>query len=97
VFICNECVDLSATIIAATIDEAPEVSARRREEFVAPSVEDVLTLLPTLARSAAQLETDLARWVRRLRGEGADWQRIADALGMTVDVARQHFEPRPPA
>jgi hypothetical protein len=96
VFICNECIDLSATIIAATVDETPKESARRRAQFVNRSAQDILALLPALARSAAQLEADLARWVGRLREQGTDWQRIADALGTSVDAARQHFETRPP-
>ena len=97
VFICNECVELSATIIAGTVDETPEESARRRAEFVDRSPQDILALLPALARSAAQVEDDLARWVGRLRGLGIDWQRIADVLGMNVDAAKQHFETQPPA
>ena len=88
VFICNECVDLSATIITATVDETPEDSARRRAEFVDRSEQDILALLPALARSAAQVETDLARWVGRLREQGTDWQRIADALGLSLVAAR---------
>ena len=95
VLICNECVDLSATIIAATVEEAPEESARRRAAFVDRSAEDILGLLPALARSAAQVEADLARWVGRLRDQGTDWERIADALGMSVEAARRHFETRP--
>ncbi|MGH9105095.1 MAG: ClpX C4-type zinc finger protein [Acidimicrobiales bacterium] len=97
VFICSECVDLSATIIAATAEEAPEESARRRAAFVERSTQDVLALVPALARSAARVEADLARWVGRLREQGTDWQQIAAALGTTVNDARQRFEQRPPA
>ena len=97
VFICNECIDLSAIVIADTANEAPGQSARRRAEFVDRSAGDILSLLPALARSAAQVETDLARWVGRLREQGTDWRQIADALGMSVDAAQQRFETRPPA
>jgi len=97
VFICNECIDLSAIVIADTANEAPGQSARRRAEFVDRSAGDILSLLPALARSAAQVEADVARWVGRLREQGTDWRQIADALGMSVDAAQQRFETRPPA
>ncbi|MGH9101364.1 MAG: ClpX C4-type zinc finger protein [Acidimicrobiales bacterium] len=95
VLICNECVDLSATIIAATAGEAPGKSARRRAEYLDRSAEDMLSLLPALARSAAQVEADMARWVVRLRDKGTDWSTIASALGISVGAARHRFETRP--
>lgn len=96
VFICSECVVLSATIIAATADDSPEESNRRRAAFVHRSTSDILALLPALARNAARVEADLARWVGRLRERGTGWQRIADALGTSVSDARQRFEMPPP-
>ncbi|MGH8980042.1 MAG: ClpX C4-type zinc finger protein [Acidimicrobiales bacterium] len=95
VFICNECVGLSATIVAATAEETSEDSGRRRAAFVDQSTEDVLALLPALARTATRVEADLARWIGRLRARGASWQRIADALETTVTDARQRFEQQP--
>ena len=49
VFICDECIDLSATIIAETADSTPEESARRRDAFVNRSADDLLAALPALA------------------------------------------------
>jgi hypothetical protein len=85
VFICNECVDLSVTIIAATVDESPEESARRRAEFVGRSTEDTLMFLSSLARSSTQLENDMIRWIRSLREQDVDSDRIASVLGTSVD------------
>jgi ATP-dependent Clp protease ATP-binding subunit ClpX len=94
VFICNTCVEFSAAVIADTANESPEQSARRAE-FADRSAADVLSYLPALARSAAQVETQLARWVGRLREQGIDWQQIADALGVSVEAVQQRFETRP--
>jgi hypothetical protein len=49
-------------------------------------------MLPALARSAARVEAELAGWIGRLREQGADWQAIAGAVGMSADGARQRFE-----
>ena len=92
VYICNECVDLSATIIADAAHSTPEESARRRAQYASPSVEEILNLLPGVARLTARVEADLARWVGRLREQGTGWPQIADALGMSTDAARQRFE-----
>jgi hypothetical protein len=97
VFICNECIELSAIVIADAVNELPEQAARRRAEFVDRSAADILAQLSALARSAAQVETDLVRWVGRLREQGTDWQQIADALGTSVDAAQQRFEKRSPS
>jgi hypothetical protein len=94
-FICNECVDLSATIIATTVETTPAESAGRRAAFLDRSAPEMLALLPALARSAAQLEADMSRWVGRLRELGTEWQQIADAVGWGVDTARQHFDRQP--
>jgi hypothetical protein len=92
VYICNECVDLSATIISDAAHSTPEESARRRAQFASPSAEEILALLPGVARLAARVEADLARKVGRLREQGTGWPQIADALGMSTDAARQRFD-----
>jgi hypothetical protein len=92
VYICNECVDLSATIISDAAYSTPEESARRRAQFTSPSAEEILALLPGVARLAARVEADLARKVGRLREQGTSWPQIADALGMSTDAARQRFD-----
>ncbi len=70
----------------------PEESARRQAQFASRSAEEILDLLPGVARVAARVETDLARWVGQLREQDTGWQQIADALGMSTDTARQRFE-----
>jgi hypothetical protein len=96
VYICNECVELSAAIVADVAHTTPEESARLRAQFVGRSAEEILDMLPGVARSASRIEADLTRWVDRLREQGTDWQRIADALGMSIDTVRQRFEAKRP-
>jgi hypothetical protein len=97
VFICNECVDLSVTIVAATADITSAERARLRAEARDRPVEDVLGMLPGLARGAARAADQLARGVARLRDKGTDWQQIADVLGTSADDVRQRFDPASPA
>jgi hypothetical protein len=92
VYICNQCVDLSASIIADEAHSTPEESARRRAQFTSPSAEEILALLPGAARLAARVEADLTRKVGQLREQGTAWPQIADALGLSTDAARQRFD-----
>lgn len=92
VYICNECVELSATIMADVASKTPEETAVLRAQFAGRSAEELLDMLPGAARSAARIEADLARWVSRLREQGTGWPQIAGALGTSVDAARQRFE-----
>jgi hypothetical protein len=92
VFICNECVDLSVTIVAATADITSEESARLRAEALDRPIQDILDMLAGLARSAARAEAESARWIVRLRDKGVEWQQIADVLGTSADDARQRFD-----
>jgi len=95
VYICNECIELSATIVDATAESTSEESSRRRSQHYDRSTEDILALLPALVRSADRVDGELAGWINRLRERGSDWQTIAGAAGMTVDAARQRFESPP--
>ncbi len=95
-FICNECVELSAAIVADVAHITPEESARLRAEYVDRSAEEILDMLSGVARSASRMEADLTRWVNRLRERGTDWQQIADALGTSIGAARQRFEAERP-
>jgi ribosomal protein L37AE/L43A len=95
VYICNECVELSAAIIADAANTTAEDVARRRSQYYDRSTEDILAMLPALVRGADRVESELAGWIRRLRDRGTDWQTIADALGVSVDSARQRFEAAP--
>jgi hypothetical protein len=97
VFICDECVDLSVTVVAATADITSEERARLRAQVPDRPVQDILDMVPGLVRSAARVEAELARWVGRLRNKGTDWQQIADLVGTSADDARQRFDPARPA
>jgi hypothetical protein len=90
--ICDECVGLSAEIVAASAAATPEESRRSRDRFADRPTDDILALLPVLGREAARAEEDLARWVGRLRERGTDWAVIADALGTTAEAARGRLE-----
>jgi hypothetical protein len=93
VFICNECVDLSVTLVAATADISADETARLRDQAVDRPVREILDMLPALAGSAARAEAELARWVGRLRDKGIDWEQIANVLATSADGARQRFSP----
>jgi len=95
VYICNECVELSATIVADAARATPEEPARRRSEYGNRSTEVILALLPALVRHADQVERELTGSVDRLRERGTDWQTIAIAAGMSIDGVRQRFEGAP--
>jgi len=92
VYICDECVELSAAIIEDAARTSAEESARRRSRFYDRSPEDILAMLPALARSAVRVEAELAGWIGRLRKQGTGWQVIAGAAGMSADDARRRFE-----
>jgi hypothetical protein len=96
VFICNECVELSAVIVADAAHITTEESVRLRTHFVDRSAEEILALLPGAARTASRIEADLARWVGLLRERGTGWQQIADALGTSTGAVRQRFEAERP-
>lgn len=91
VFICNECVELSASIVADVAGSTPEESARLRAQYTGRSAEEILDMLPGVARTASRIEADLASWVSLLRERGTGWQQIADALGTSAGTARQRF------
>jgi ClpX C4-type zinc finger protein len=93
VFICNECVDLSAGIVRSTAGISSEERASLRSQVLDRPAGDILEMLPALAQSAARSEAELARWVGRSRDKGADWQQIADVLGASAGDVRQRFDP----
>lgn len=96
VFICNECVELSAAIVADVAGITPEESARLRAQYTGWSAEEILDMLPGVARTASRIEADLASWVSLLRERGTGWEQIADALGTSAAAARQRFETASP-
>jgi hypothetical protein len=91
VYICNECVDLSAAVVADAERRDPEESSRRRSQYYDRPTGDILAMLPALVRTADRIEAELAGWVERLRQRGTDWETIAAAVGTTVAAARHRF------
>jgi hypothetical protein len=59
------------------------------------SAEEILALLPSLADIVAEVETDLTRWVTRLRDLGVGWDVIGAALQLGEDEVRQRFDAGP--
>jgi hypothetical protein len=87
VFICNECVALSTTVIESKPRSPGRVAPWQQES----RLEDVLASLPRIAAAGVQVEQNLVEWVRRARTLGATWARIGDALGMTRQSAWERF------
>jgi hypothetical protein len=95
VYICNECVELSAAIVEeAAHGTKGEISRRRREYEDLPSG-SILAMLPNMSKTADRIAAELAGWVYRLREMGVEWKAIADAAGITVDNARERFGDAP--
>ncbi len=88
VYICDQCVELSAEILR----EQPLPADRR----VGPSVDElsldvVMDTLPRIALGGRQAEEHLTYWVRKARSQGATWARIGTALDMTRQSAWERF------
>ena len=96
VYICNECIEVSAAIIEDAAQTTSEESSRRRSQYYGRSTEDILATVPALVRSVDRVEAELAGWIKRLRERGSDWEAIADAAGMSVEAARHRFGAPPP-
>ena len=87
VYICNECVDLCSQIISSPPSLPPGLTSW---------VEDldlygVLASLPRMAAAGAQVESNLALFVKRARDLGATWAAIGTSLGMTRQSAWERF------
>ena len=87
VFICDGCVTLCAQIIAEKPASEPRLAPWER----AAGLDEVLRILPQVAAAGAQVEENLAGWVRKARSLGATWARIGEALGMTRQSAWERF------
>jgi ATP-dependent protease Clp ATPase subunit len=88
VYICNECVDLSAQIIAAEpADEAVT-------EFTPWNEQPDDALLASLARTQAviaQVDAAIHDHAAVLRERGVSWTRIGEALGVSKQAAWERF------
>jgi hypothetical protein len=87
VYICNECVDLCRQIITTPPSLPPELTSWEEDL----DLDGVLASLPRMAAAGAQVESNLARFVKRARGLGATWAAIGTSLGMTRQSAWERF------
>lgn len=86
--ICNECVDLAASIVA---EYRPGPVELRMPMWGELTDAEMLERLPRVASVADQVEADLRRWVMELRRRGVTWARIGEALGITRQSAWERF------
>ena len=87
VFICNECVELCAQLMASP-PSLPTGMTSWEEDL---DLDGVLTSLPRMVAVGAQAEQTLARYVQRARALGATWAAIGSSLGMTRQSAWERF------
>jgi len=90
VYICNECVGLCDEILAATA--SAEQSPTPRAAYEHWSAEEILEVLPAVARNADSVESDLRNLVGRLRATDISWRDIAARLHLDADAAQNRFE-----
>jgi hypothetical protein len=88
VFICNECVDLCALVIAEkrAIAPAPRVPVWEQIDDQA-----LLDHLPRIEAVRDQVDDDLRAWVAEARRRELSWDRIGAALGMKRQSAWERF------
>lgn len=86
--ICNECVDLAASIVA---EYRPGPVELRMPMWGDLTDAEMLERLPRVATVADQVEADLRMWVTELRRRGVTWARIGEALGITRQSAWERF------
>jgi ClpX C4-type zinc finger len=91
VYICNECVELSAEIIRSSpqTQTTGQPAIEAWEERLSDA--ELLDHLPRVAAASAQVEQQLTGWVRQARSRGLTWTRIGEALGMTRQSAWERF------
>jgi ClpX C4-type zinc finger len=88
VFICNECVELCALVIAnkRTGGPTPRVPFWEQLEDQA-----LLEHLPRIEAVRDQVDDDLRAWVAEARRRELSWDRIGEALGMKRQSAWERF------
>ncbi|MFJ7586704.1 ClpX C4-type zinc finger protein [Streptomyces sp. NPDC097617] len=88
VYICDECVALSTSIIDGSLGGPVGPRAPIWESM---ADEEVLGHIPRVAVHIDQAEADLRSWVQELRRRGVTWTRIGEALGITRQSAWERF------
>jgi ClpX C4-type zinc finger len=89
VFICDECVELCALVIATkpgSSGPAPRVPIWEQIEDQA-----LLEHLPRIEAVRDQVDDDLRAWVAEARRRELSWERIGEALGMKRQSAWERF------
>jgi hypothetical protein len=86
VFICDECVDLSAQIIAEETGDRPRLAS-----VEAMTDEQLFQGLRQAAAAAAQAEYGLHERIAELRGRGHTWTQLGTALGVSRQAAWERF------
>jgi len=88
VFICNECIDLCAQIVASK----PRSGAPPRVP-VWDQIDDqaLLAHLPRIEAVRDQVDDDLRAWVGEARRRELSWDKIGEALGMKRQSAWERF------
>ncbi|MBC3840890.1 hypothetical protein GXW82_13255 [Streptacidiphilus sp. 4-A2] len=89
VYICNECVALSVSIIEGSPGSSPAGAGGPMWESMADG--EMLSHIPRVAAHIDQAEADLRAWVQELRRRGVAWARIGEALGITRQSAWERF------
>ena len=88
VFICNECVDLCATVIAAKRSSRATPRVPLWEQI---DDQALLDHLPRIEAVRDQVDDDLRAWVAEARRRELSWDRIGAALGMKRQSAWERF------
>jgi ribosome-binding protein aMBF1 (putative translation factor) len=90
VYICDECVALCQDILAT--ETSTQEAASARVAFENRPAPEILEMLPAVARTADSVESDLRRWVVKLRAADTSWEDIASRLDMEPNAAIARFE-----
>ncbi|MEV6205725.1 ClpX C4-type zinc finger protein [Kitasatospora sp. NPDC051914] len=88
VHICNQCVDLAASIVAEYRGGPVDL---QMPTWGSMTDEEMLARLPRIAAVADQVEDNLRAWVQELRRRGVTWARIGESLGITRQSAWGRF------
>jgi hypothetical protein len=88
VFICNECVELCAVVIANKRSSGP---APRVPVWDQIDDHALLEHLPRIEAVRDQVDDDLRAWVAEARRREMSWDRIGEALGMKRQSAWERF------
>ena len=88
VFICNECVELCAAVIATKRSAGPGPRVPVWEQI---DDQSLLDHLPRIEAVRDQVDGDLRAWVAEARRRELSWDRIGAALGMKRQSAWERF------